>query len=81
MKADIHPKCYESEIKCTCGKAYTTLSTIKTMSIGICADCHPFFTGEQKYVDTAGRVDRFAKRYGSLQTRRLKLKPKSAENK
>jgi large subunit ribosomal protein L31 len=54
---------------------YHTRSTVKELKIGICAACHPFFTGEQRFVDTAGRVDKFAKRFGTTQIRRV-AKPK-----
>src|SRR2546423_8458183 len=65
MKADIHPDYQETDIVCACGAVYHTRSTQRDIRIGICAACHPFFTGEQKFVDTAGRVEKFAKRYGS----------------
>ncbi len=81
MKADIHPKYQETVISCTCGATYITRSTVKEMKIGICAACHPFFTGEQRFVDTAGRVDKFAKRFGTTQPRRTaapKLTPAGA---
>ena len=65
MKAEIHPEYTESVIQCTCGNVIQTRSTKTNMHIGICSACHPFFTGEQRFVDTAGRVDKFAKRYGS----------------
>ena len=55
MKADIHPEYYETDIVCACGAVYHTRSTKRDIKIGICAACHPFFTGEQKFVDTAGR--------------------------
>ena len=70
MKADIHPDYSEATINCACGAVYQTRSTVKTISIGICAACHPFFTGEQKFVDTAGRVEKFARRYGSTKAKR-----------
>src|ERR1700736_5697704 len=65
MKAGIHPEYHETDIVCACGAVYKTRSTRRDIRIGICAACHPFFTGEQKFVDTAGRVEKFAKRYGS----------------
>jgi large subunit ribosomal protein L31 len=65
MKADIHPKYEETTIHCACGASYHTRSTRRDIKIGICAACHPFFTGEQKFVDTAGRVEKFSRRYGS----------------
>jgi len=65
MKADIHPEYQESTIQCTCGQVMQTRSTVSSLHVGICSACHPFFTGEQRFVDTAGRVDKFAKRYGN----------------
>jgi large subunit ribosomal protein L31 len=70
MKADIHPNYVETVIRCACGASYRTRSTRKDIKIGICAACHPFFTGEQKFVDTAGRVEKFARRYGSTKAAR-----------
>ncbi len=72
MKADIHPDYTESNISCACGTVYRTRSTRKDIKIGICAACHPFFTGEQKFIDTAGRVEKFARRYGSTKATRTK---------
>jgi large subunit ribosomal protein L31 len=74
MKADIHPKIHETTITCTCGAVYTTMSTSQNIKVGICASCHPFFTGEQRLVDTAGRIDKFSQRYGTASVRRPKLK-------
>src|ERR1700745_254603 len=70
MKAGIHPEYYETDMVCACGSVYHTRSTRRDIKIGICAACHPFFTGEQKFVDTAGRVEKFAKRYGSTKAAR-----------
>ena len=78
MKEAIHPTTHDTTITCTCGAVYNTLSTVKTMKIGICAACHPFFTGETRFIDTAGRVDKFAQRYGSTTARRVSLKPGAA---
>ena len=64
MKAGIHPKVYDTVITCACGATYPTRSTRKNISVEICSACHPFFTGRQKLVDTAGRVDRFRRKYG-----------------
>tara|TARA_R110002096_G_scaffold147671_21_gene307783 strand:+ start:3763 stop:3999 length:237 start_codon:yes stop_codon:yes gene_type:complete len=75
MKAEIHPEYNPTTIVCTCGATYHTRSTVENLRIGICAACHPYFTGEQRFVDTAGRVDKFQKRYGSERTRRKKPKP------
>ena len=65
MKSEIHPSYVETVIVCACGATYRTRSTRDNIKIGICAACHPFFTGEQKFVDTAGRVDKFKRRYGT----------------
>ena len=64
MKSKIHPKYKETKFTCSCGNVITTQSTVKDAHIEICNMCHPFYTGKQKLVDTAGRVDRFLKRYG-----------------
>ena len=64
MKKDIHPEYEEVTIRCVCGNEIKTRSTKKDMHLEICSACHPFFTGKQKFVDTAGRVDRYMKRYG-----------------
>ncbi len=64
MKADIHPQYNETTIVCTCGATYPTRSTVSDLRVGICAACHPYYTGEQRFVDTAGRVEKFAQRYG-----------------
>ena len=62
MKADVHPRYQESEIRCACGNVIKTRSTKPVVIIGICNACHPFYTGTQKFVDTAGRVDKFQQR-------------------
>jgi len=62
MKTDIHPKYVDAEIRCACGNVIKTRSTKQTIIIGICNSCHPFYTGTQKFVDTAGRVDKFQQR-------------------
>ena len=64
MKAEIHPDYQEVKVTCVCGSTFTTRSTMgKDFHVEICSSCHPFFTGKQKLVDTAGRVDRFRKKY------------------
>ncbi len=63
MKQGIHPEYHTCTVKCACGNTFETGSTIKEMKVEICSECHPFFTGKQKLVDTGGRVDRFNKRY------------------
>lgn len=74
MRDAIHPEYQETTITCTCGAVYHTRSTEQNLKVGICAQCHPFFTGEQRFVDTAGRVEKFAKRYGQSAARRKKPK-------
>ena len=65
MKQGIHPNYHEITVSCACGETFKTRSTRKEdLHVEICSACHPFFTGKQKLVDTAGRVDRFNKRYG-----------------
>lgn len=64
MKKDIHPKYHECTVTCACGETFKTGSVRENLKIEICSQCHPFFTGKQKLVDTGGRVDRFNKRYG-----------------
>ncbi|MDR2862151.1 MAG: 50S ribosomal protein L31 [Syntrophobacterales bacterium] len=64
MKKGIHPEYTETTISCVCGNVINTRSTQKEIKIEICSSCHPFMTGKHKIVDTAGRVDRFIKKYG-----------------
>ena len=65
MKTDTHPSYTETTVVCSCGNTFTTRSTRGgTLSIELCNECHPFFTGKQKLVDSGGRVERFNKRYG-----------------
>ena len=68
MRKDIHPKYDEATISCACGHVLKTRSTDKSMSINTCAACHPYFTGQAKFIDTEGRVDRFNKRYAKKAT-------------
>jgi large subunit ribosomal protein L31 len=63
MKEGIHPKYEVSRITCACGNVIETRSTAKDLKVEICSACHPFFTGKQKLVDTAGRIERFRKKY------------------
>ena len=63
MKKDIHPKCYDVKVKCVCGNSFDTTSTVSKIEADICSACHPFFTGTQKFIDTAGRIEKFQKRY------------------
>ena len=65
MKPEIHPKYHEVEARCACGATWTTRSTKNELHLEICNNCHPFFTGRQKLIDTEGRVERFTKRFGA----------------
>jgi large subunit ribosomal protein L31 len=64
MKANIHPKYVEVTVSCACGETFKTRSTKGDIRLEICSKCHPFFTGKQKLIDTAGRVERFHRKYG-----------------
>ena len=63
MKPDIHPKYVDSPVHCACGASWTTRSTKSDIRVEICSTCHPFFTGKQRLVDSAGRIERFAKKF------------------
>ncbi len=63
MKEKIHPEYHETTVTCACGEVIHTRSTKKNIRVEICSQCHPFFTGEKKYVDSAGRIERFKQRY------------------
>jgi large subunit ribosomal protein L31 len=67
MKPEIHPQYTDVKVTCSCGSVFTTRSTLgkESLSLEVCSACHPFYTGTQKLVDTAGRVDRFRQKYGS----------------
>ena len=64
MKQDIHPNYVECTVTCGCGSVFTTRSTRPKVNVEICSACHPFYTGKQKFVDTAGRVEKFLRKYG-----------------
>lgn len=68
MKADIHPKYIVCQVSCACGNTFKTRSTQAQIKVDICNACHPFFTGAQKFIDTAGRVDKFRRRYQKTPT-------------
>ncbi len=65
MRPNVHPNYVDSQIVCACGTVYNTRSTKQNIRLGICAACHPFFTGQQKFVDTAGRIEKFTRRFGT----------------
>jgi len=81
MKKGIHPEYKETTISCACGEVIHTRSTRQNIKVNICSKCHPFFTGKQKLVDTAGRVDRFRKRYEKQQRTDAKIPAQNVENK
>jgi large subunit ribosomal protein L31 len=72
MKSDIHPEYVEAHVRCSCGNTFTTRSTKSELHVELCNECHPFFTGKQKLVDSGGRVERFQRRYGQRGTRARK---------
>jgi large subunit ribosomal protein L31 len=68
MKLNIHPNYATTEVRCTCGNTFATRSTSTALNVEVCSNCHPFYTGQQKLSDTAGRVDRFYRRQGRSRT-------------
>ncbi len=66
MKEGIHPEYKDVNVKCSCGNEFKIRSTGRDLNLDVCSECHPFYTGKQKNVDTGGRVDRFNKRFGAL---------------
>jgi large subunit ribosomal protein L31 len=80
MKDGIHPEYKEVEFKCACGNTIKTRSTADKTSIAICSACHPFFTGQQKFVDTAGRVEKFMKKYASATSNKDSKKHKKTKS-
>ena len=71
MKEKIHPNYMVTKVTCGCGNSFVTCSTLPEMKVDICNACHPFFTGTQKIVDTAGRVEKFVKKYGATRTSKM----------
>ncbi|MDD3581188.1 MAG: 50S ribosomal protein L31 [Desulfobacca sp.] len=69
MKKDIHPKYFQTTVRCACGNEFQTGSTQENIRVEICSKCHPFFTGKQKLVDSAGQVERFLRRYSKVQNK------------
>jgi len=67
MKNDIHPEYHQTTIKCACGNSIEVGSTKPEITVEICSNCHPFFTGKQKLVDTAGRIERFRRKYAQFE--------------
>ncbi len=81
MKADIHPDYVDTEVTCTCGNTFTTRSTAKNgvLHADVCSNCHPFYTGKQKILDTGGRVARFEARYAKRAADKLDAEKVAAE--
>mgnify|MGYP003732766755 CR=1 FL=1 len=76
VKQGIHPEYHEAPVRCACGNEFVVGSTKKEIRLDICSKCHPFFTGKQKFVDTAGRVDKYFRKYGEEAQRKYKKKRK-----
>ncbi|MFA6028632.1 MAG: 50S ribosomal protein L31 [Elusimicrobiota bacterium] len=74
MKTGVHPSYYNSQVVCACGNTFTTRSTKKVIKLEICAGCHPFYTGKQRLLDTAGRVERFRKRFANTEGKTVERK-------
>jgi large subunit ribosomal protein L31 len=68
MKANIHPKYFEANVACSCGNTFTVGSTVEKIHVELCYQCHPFYTGQQKFVDTASRIEKFQKRMSATRT-------------
>lgn len=78
MKPKIHPQYFDTTISCACGNVIQTRSTVKDIRVEICSNCHPFFTGRQKLVDTAGRIERFRRKYGMDKDKKEKSQSKDS---
>jgi large subunit ribosomal protein L31 len=79
MKKDIHPKYMLTTVKCGCGNTFQTRSTVPELKVDICASCHPFFTGKLKFVDTAGRIEKFKNKFSNTGFASLKRGKKGTE--
>ncbi|HEY8430741.1 MAG TPA: 50S ribosomal protein L31 [Sandaracinaceae bacterium] len=78
MKEGIHPEYREATITCACGSSFTTRSTAGSYTVDICSECHPFYTGKQRIVDTAGRVEKFRRKYENAPKRKSKKGEKAS---
>ncbi len=72
MKTGIHPEYHDVDVRCACGATWKTRSTKSELHLEICSNCHPFFTGRQKLIDTEGRVERFTKKFGQVTVEAMK---------
>jgi large subunit ribosomal protein L31 len=80
MKDNIHPDYMKCEVKCGCGESFVTRATVPEIRVEVCAQCHPFYTGRQRFVDSTGRVEKFNKRWGNtIEEKKNKLAGKSAQ--
>ena len=80
MKSKIHPKWFaESKVTCACGAQFTTGSTLPQIQVEVCSHCHPLYTGQQKFLDTAGRVDKFNQRVAQAQVKQAEAKARKAK--
>ncbi len=70
MKKGIHPKLFKTTIRCACGATFETMSTKEKIRVEICSQCNPFFTGKEKFLDSAGRIEKFEKKYANAQDRK-----------
>ena len=68
MKSGIHPNYITCNVTCGCGNSFVTRATVEELHVEICSACHPFYTGKQKFVDTAGRVEKFRRKYGQIKS-------------
>jgi large subunit ribosomal protein L31 len=80
VKPNIHPEYLETTVHCACGASWQTRSTSKDLHLDICSNCHPFFTGRQKLIDTEGRVDRFTKKFGAQTVEQRKAAAKAVKD-
>jgi large subunit ribosomal protein L31 len=80
MKPEIHPEYKEVTVHCACGATWKTRSTSKDLHLDICSNCHPFFTGRQKLLDTEGRITRFTKKFGAQTVEKAKVAAKTAKD-
>tara|TARA_B110000014_G_C19872351_1_gene451608 strand:- start:117 stop:395 length:279 start_codon:yes stop_codon:yes gene_type:complete len=80
MKKDLHPKWHECKVSCDCGNSFTVGATVPSLKVEICSSCHPFFTKKQKFIDTAGRIDRFNAKFGQSSLSDIVKKKKSKES-
>ena len=78
MKEKIHPQYQEVKVTCACGNTFVTRSTKKELKVEICSKCHPFFSGKQKYLDTAGRIEKFQRKYTKKKKAEVEVAPEAA---